>query len=78
MPPERIESRQLRYYIAVAEEANYRRAAERLHIAQPALSRQIQALESAMGVRLLERNRCGDRHALRRPGLGRASQFTAP
>ncbi len=57
MPPERIESRQLRYYIAVAEEASYRRAAERLHIAQPALSRHIQALESAMGVRLLERNK---------------------
>ena len=57
MPPERIESRQLRYYVAVAEEASYRRAAERLHIAQPALSRHIKALEGAMGVQLLERSK---------------------
>ncbi len=54
-----MELRQLRYFVAVARELNFTRAAQILHMAQPALSRQVASLEEELGFDLLERNPAG-------------------
>lgn len=52
-----MEMRQLRYFITLSEELNFTRAAQRLHIVQPALSRQIRELEKDLGILLFNRNK---------------------
>ncbi|MGH8516313.1 MAG: LysR family transcriptional regulator [Panacagrimonas sp.] len=54
-----IEIRHLRYFVAVVEQRTFRAAALRLHVSQPPLTRQIQQLEDALGVKLLERSARG-------------------
>jgi len=50
-----MELRHLRYFVAIGEEENYRRAAQRLHVAQTALSTQIQDLEAELGFKVFDR-----------------------
>jgi DNA-binding transcriptional LysR family regulator len=52
-----MELRHLRYFVAVAENLNFTKAAEKLHLAQPSLTRQIHNLEEEIGVRLLNRSK---------------------
>jgi DNA-binding transcriptional LysR family regulator len=54
-----VDTRLLRYFTAVAQEGNLSRAAERLFLSQPALTKQIKQLESQLGVRLFTRSRAG-------------------
>jgi DNA-binding transcriptional LysR family regulator len=56
-----VELRQLRYFLAVAEELSFRRAAGRLYVTQPTVSRQVVQLEHQLGARLFERDKRGVR-----------------
>lgn len=68
-----MELRHLRYFVCVADELSFTRAARRLHVVQPALSRQVRQLEEELGVRLLER----DSHGVRLTEAGRAFRVRA-
>ena len=63
MRQEKLSIRQIEYFLAIAECASFRRAAERLGVSQPTLTAQIALLETNLGVRLFERSRSGTRLA---------------
>ncbi|GHI07995.1 LysR family transcriptional regulator [Streptomyces cellostaticus] len=63
-----VHARDLRYFVAVAEELHFTRAAEKLYVSQPALSKQIRALERQLGAELLLR----DQHAVALTAAGEA------
>jgi DNA-binding transcriptional LysR family regulator len=69
-----VDTRLLRYFAAVAAEGNLTRAAERLFVSQPALTKQIKQLESQLGVRLFTRSRAG----MSLTAAGRALAGTTP
>ena len=54
-----VHGRDLRYFVTVADELHFTRAAERLFVSQPALSKQVRMLERQLGARLFERDRQG-------------------
>ncbi|GAA2440457.1 LysR family transcriptional regulator [Actinomadura vinacea] len=70
-----VDTRLLRYFAAVAGEGNLTRAAERLYVSQPALTKQIKQLENLLGVRLFTRSRAG--MALTEPGRALAERVPA-
>ncbi|MEC3956991.1 LysR family transcriptional regulator [Nocardia sp. CDC153] len=70
-----VDTRLLRYFAAVAEEGNLSRAAERLFVSQPALTKQIKQLESLLGVALFTRSKAG--MALTEPGRALAERVPA-
>ena len=69
-----VHLRLLRYFAAVADELSYTRAARRLHVSQPALSKQVQQLEDQLKVRLLDR----DSRGVRLTAAGRALHDRVP
>ncbi|MFI1183163.1 LysR family transcriptional regulator [Streptomyces sp. NPDC020799] len=69
-----VDTRLLRYFVAVADEGSLTRAAERLFVSQPALTKQIRRLETGLGVRLFTRSRAG----MTLTGPGRALAERAP
>lgn len=70
-----VDTRLLRCFVTVAEEANLTRAAQRLYVSQPALTKQIKQLEKQLGVRLFTRSRSG--MTLTEPGQTLAAQAPA-
>ena len=73
-----MNTRQLRHFIVLAETGSYRRAAERLNLTQPALTRSIQALEQDLGGRLIDRiGRRNEISAFGRTLLARAARIVA-
>ncbi|EYE87789.1 LysR family transcriptional regulator [Fervidicella metallireducens AeB] len=68
-----MEIRQLKYFLAIAEEENITKAAEKLHISQPPLSQQLKLLEEELGVKLIERNT----RNIKLTGAGKKLQYRA-
>jgi DNA-binding transcriptional LysR family regulator len=72
--PKDLDLRKVRYFLALAEELNYGRAAQRLHIAQPVLTRQIRALEEELHAQLFVR----DKRRVELTEAGEALRLDAP